>query len=80
MGDSDGVCVIPREHIELVLSCAEEKLAYEDKRNETIAQYREAKKKGEPLPQLAPQWYWICWKGNRSLPIHTAVLKSEAGF
>ena len=56
VGDSDGVCVIPREHIELVLSCAEEKLAYEDKRHETIAQYREAKKKGEPLPQLAPQW------------------------
>ena len=56
MGDCDGVCVIPREHLELVLDCAEEKLAYEDKRNETIAQYKEAKAKGEPLPQLAPQW------------------------
>ena len=56
MGDSDGVCVIPREHIEIVLDMAEEKLAYEDKRNETIKRYREAKANGEPLPQLAPQW------------------------
>ena len=56
MGDSDGVCVIPREHLELVLQMAEEKLRYEDNRNETIARYREAKKRGKELPQLAPQW------------------------
>ena len=56
VGDSDGVCVIPREHIEVVLQHAEEKLAYENKRNETIQKYIEAKSKGEPLPQLAPQW------------------------
>ena len=28
MGDSDGVCVIPREYIEIVLDKAEEKLAF----------------------------------------------------
>lgn len=56
MGDSDGVCVIPVEYIETVLAEAEKKKAYEDKRNETIAAYRQAKKEGTPLPQLAPQW------------------------
>lgn len=56
MGDSDGVCVIPVEYIETVLAEAEKKKVYEDKRNETIAAYRQAKKDGTPLPQLAPQW------------------------
>lgn len=56
VGNSDGVCVIPRQYIGIVLDEAEEKLAYEDKRNQVIAQYREAKRKGEKLPQLAPQW------------------------
>lgn len=56
VGDSDGVCVIPREYINQVLDMAEEKLAYENNRNETIARYREAKKRGKELPQLAPQW------------------------
>lgn len=56
VGDSDGVCVIPVEHIETVLSEAEKKKAYEDGRNAAIAAYREAKKNGTPLPQLAPQW------------------------
>lgn len=56
MGDSDGVCVIPVEYIETVLAEAEKKKAYEDKRTETIAAYRQAKKDGTPLPQLAPQW------------------------
>ena len=56
VGDSDGVCVIPREHIETVLAEAEKKLAYEDKRTETIAAYRKAKAEGGELPQLAPQW------------------------
>lgn len=55
-GDSDGVCVIPREYIDVVLAEAEKKLAYENKRNETIAAYRKAKKEGTELPQLAPQW------------------------
>ena len=56
VGDSDGVCVVPRAYIETVLHEAEVKLAYEDKRNETIAKYKEAKKSGTALPQLAPQW------------------------
>lgn len=56
VGDSDGVCVIPRQFIGQVLDMAEEKLAYEEKRNETIRKYREAKKRGKDLPQLAPQW------------------------
>ena len=56
VGDSDGVCVIPREHIETVLEEAEKKQAYEDKRNATIAAYRRAKARGDELPQLAPQW------------------------
>jgi regulator of RNase E activity RraA len=55
-GDSDGVCVIPREHIAIVLDKAEEKLTYENQRNEAIEHYIEAKEKGLPLPQLAPQW------------------------
>ena len=56
VGDSDGVCVIPVEHIETVLAEAEKKLAYEDDRNVTIAAYRKAKAEGTELPQLAPQW------------------------
>lgn len=56
VGDSDGVCVIPREHIEVVLDEAEKKQAYEARREETIAAYRRARAEGTPLPQLAPQW------------------------
>lgn len=56
VGDSDGVCVIPVEHIETVLTEAEKKQAYEAKRVETIAQYKKAKAEGGELPQLAPQW------------------------
>lgn len=56
VGDSDGVCVIPKCHIETVLAEAEKKLAYEVKREATIAAYRKAKAEGTELPQLAPQW------------------------
>lgn len=56
VGDSDGVCAVPREYIEIVLEKAEEKLVYETKRNEAIDAYWEAKKHGGTLPQLAPQW------------------------
>ena len=55
-GDSDGVCVIPREYIETVLAEAEKKLAYETNREQTIAAYRKARAEGTALPQLAPQW------------------------
>ena len=56
VGDSDGVCVIPKEYIETVLAEAEKKQAYEDNREKTIAAYRKAKAEGTELPQLAPQW------------------------
>lgn len=56
VGDSDGVCVIPRNYVELVLAEAEKKQEYEQKRRDTIAAYIEAKKNGTELPQLAPQW------------------------
>lgn len=56
VGDSDGVCVIPKEYIETVLEEAEKKQAYETRREETIAAYRKAKAEGTELPQLAPQW------------------------
>lgn len=56
VGDSDGVCVIPKEYIETVLVEAEKKLAYEENREKTIAAYRKAKAEGTELPQLAPQW------------------------
>ena len=55
-GDSNGVCVIPKEHIEIVLAEAEKKQVYEAKRDETIAAYRKARAEGTELPQLAPQW------------------------
>lgn len=56
VGDADGVTVVPRDMIDVVLDKAEEKLAYEIKRNETIAQYIKAKVEGTPLPSLAPKW------------------------
>lgn len=56
MGDSDGVCVIPRAHIETVLAEAEKKQVYETERERTIAAYMKAKAEGKALPQLAPQW------------------------
>ena len=64
VGDSDGVCVIPVEHIEAVLAEAEKKLAYETKREETIAAYRKARAEGDELPQLAPQWVLDMMAGN----------------
>jgi regulator of RNase E activity RraA len=56
VGDSDGVCVIPKEYIETVLAEAEKKQAYEANRELTIAAYAKAKAEGGELPQLAPQW------------------------
>ncbi len=56
VGDADGVCVIPRQYIDVVLQEAETKAAYEQNRRKTIEAYREAKKNGTELPVLAPQW------------------------
>lgn len=56
VGDHDGVTVIPRDKIEAVLDAAEEKMAYEEKRREAIAEYSRCREAGEPLPNLAPGW------------------------
>lgn len=64
VGDSDGVCVIPREYIETVLMEAEKKQAYEEGREKAIAAYRKAKAEGAKLPQLAPQWVLDMLKDN----------------
>lgn len=56
VGDYDGVTVIPRDRIEEVLAKAEEKKAYEEKRDETIAAYRAAVQNGTERPELAPAW------------------------
>lgn len=56
VGGADGVTVVPRDRIQEVLVKAEEKSAYEDNRDATIAAYNQAKKEGTELPQLAPQW------------------------
>lgn len=55
MGDADGVCVIPKEYIEVVLEKAEEKLAYEEKRVALIENYALQLEKGGELPELAPK-------------------------
>lgn len=56
IGGADGVTVVPREIVYEVLERAEEKQAYERKRETAIAAYVEAAEHGKPLPQLAPQW------------------------
>lgn len=56
VGDHDGVTVIPRDKIEAVLDAAESKNAYEEQRRDSIVEYERARKAGEPLPPLAPQW------------------------
>lgn len=56
VGGADGVTVVPREILEDVLVKAEEKSAYEENRDATIAAYNKAKAEGAPLPQLAPKW------------------------
>lgn len=56
VGGADGVTVVPREKVYEVLEKAEAKLAYEEAREETIAEYNRAVAAGEEPPQLAPQW------------------------
>lgn len=56
VGGADGVTVVPRDRIEEVLVKAEEKAAYEENRDATIAAYNKAKAEGTELPQLAPKW------------------------
>ncbi|MEG2935058.1 MAG: RraA family protein [Clostridium sp.] len=56
VADADGVTVVPRGFIDIVLKKAEEKLSYEVKREETIASYEEAVRMGGELPVLEPKW------------------------
>ena len=56
MGDCDGVCAIPREHVEAVLEAAEKRKAYEEARQAVIDEYIRAKEAGEALPELTPAW------------------------
>lgn len=56
VADADGVTVVPRNFIDIVLKKAEEKLSYEIKREETITSYEEALKTGGELPVLEPKW------------------------
>jgi len=56
MGDCDGVCVIPREHVDAVLDAAEKRKAYEEARQAVIDEYVRAKESGETLPELTPAW------------------------
>lgn len=56
MGDCDGICVIPREHVNAVLDAAEKRKAYEEARQAVIDEYVRAKESGETLPELTPAW------------------------
>ena len=56
MGDCDGVCVIPREHVCAVLDAAEKRRDYEAARQAVIDSYNTAKEEGTPLPDLTPAW------------------------
>ena len=56
VGGADGVTVVPRDRVYEVLERAEAKRDYEDKREETIAEYVRCVAEGKEPPQLAPQW------------------------
>ena len=56
MGDCDGVCVIPREHVASILDAAEKRKAYEEARQAVIDAYVIAKEEGKPTPDLTPEW------------------------
>lgn len=56
VADCDGVVCVPRALIADVLDKAEEKIAYEEKRVESIRHYIACKKEGAALPDLTPGW------------------------
>lgn len=56
VADCDGIVCVPREMIADVLTKAEEKIAYEQKRVEAIQNYTHCKEEGKPLPDLTPGW------------------------
>lgn len=56
VADCDGIVCVPRDLIADVLDKAEEKIAYEEKRVQAIANYAKCKAEGLPLPDLTPGW------------------------
>jgi regulator of RNase E activity RraA len=56
LGDFDGIAVVPRARIEEVLESTAKKVAYEEKRRETIMAYEKALREGTELPDLTPSW------------------------
>lgn len=57
VGDEDGVIVVPKDKIEDALQKAENKLEYEEKRLQTIANYEEKRKQGNvDGVSIAPPW------------------------
>ncbi|GAB6108169.1 RraA family protein [Fusibacter bizertensis] len=55
-GDYDGITVVPREHLEIVIERAEKKNAYEIERRRVIDEYEHNRINELPLPEIAPQW------------------------
>lgn len=56
VADCDGIVCVPRALIADVLDKAEEKIAYEEKRVESIRNYIRCKEEGNSLPDLTPGW------------------------
>ncbi len=56
LGDYDGITVVPRNLIEIVLEKAEKKNKYEIERRKIIEEYNKCKMEGKEVPNLAPQW------------------------
>lgn len=56
MADCDGIVCVPRRLIADVLTKAEEKITYEEKRVDAIQNYIRCKEAGEALPDLTPGW------------------------
>lgn len=56
VADCDGIVCVPRDLIADVLTKAEEKIAYEEKRVIAIENYIKCKENGEELPDLTPAW------------------------
>lgn len=56
VGDCDGITVVPRERIEEVIAETRKKDDYEAKRRVVIAEYKNNRAAGKPLPDLTPAW------------------------
>lgn len=56
VGDYDGVTVVPKHMIDIVLEKAEQKNTYEIKRRQTIKEYADCVEDGREPPAIAPDW------------------------